>query len=104
MNRRVSGGVFRRSAARWHARVPGAGATRLAGAVPAGLCVAALLAQALPASAQDVRKLLTTPERTGYVETSRYADVLAFVQRVADASPLVQLDTMGYTFEGRAIP
>ena len=38
------------------------------------------------------------------METSRYADVLAFVQRVAEASPLVQLDTMGYTFEGRAIP
>lgn len=68
------------------------------------LLAAGVLAQTSPAGAQDVRGLKTKPELTGYVETSRYADVLAFVQRVADASPVIQLDTMGYTFEGRAIP
>jgi len=68
--------------------------------------VFALLLAAGPGQAQqpELRQLRTTAERTGYLETSRYADVLAFAQQVAVASPLIQLDTMGYTFEGRAIP
>jgi hypothetical protein len=54
--------------------------------------------------AQEIRELRTVPERTGYVETSRYADVLDFLRQVDAASPLIGLDTMGYTSEGRAIP
>jgi hypothetical protein len=38
------------------------------------------------------------------VETSRYADVVAFMEAVAASSPWIHLTTMGYTLEGRAIP
>jgi hypothetical protein len=54
--------------------------------------------------AQDVASLRTAPERTAYRETTRYDDVVSFVQRVAEASPVVALDTFGYTLEGRALP
>lgn len=47
---------------------------------------------------------LTRPERTEFRETSRYADVRAFLDSVAATSPLIHLTTFGYTFEGRALP
>jgi hypothetical protein len=47
---------------------------------------------------------LTRPEMTGYAETSRYDDVIAFMKAVAAASPQVRLTTYGYTFEGRPMP
>jgi hypothetical protein len=47
---------------------------------------------------------LTAPERTDHVETTRYDEVVAFMAEVAARSPLIQLDTFGYTFEGRALP
>ncbi|HEU5210083.1 MAG TPA: M14 family metallopeptidase [Longimicrobiales bacterium] len=46
----------------------------------------------------------TTPERTDHVETTRYADVMAFLEDIAARTPLIQLDTFGYTMEGRALP
>lgn len=46
----------------------------------------------------------TRPERSEYRETSRYADVTAFMEAVAAASPRVHLATFGYTWEGRALP
>ncbi|HSJ09171.1 MAG TPA: M14 family metallopeptidase [Longimicrobiales bacterium] len=48
--------------------------------------------------------LRTAPERTSFRETTRYDDVVAWMKAVADASPVISLDTMGYTFEGRALP
>jgi hypothetical protein len=57
-----------------------------------------------PSMSADVAALRTRAEATGYVETSRYADVVAFVEAVADASDRAHLTTMGYTMEGRAIP
>jgi hypothetical protein len=57
-----------------------------------------------PATAQDAGVLRTTPERTDHRETTRYADVVAFMERAAAASPLIQLTTFGYTQEGRALP
>ncbi len=59
----------------------------------------ALLLFATPAHAQ-----LTAPERTDYRETTRHADVVAFMEEVAARSPRIRLDTMGYTMEGRVIP
>jgi hypothetical protein len=47
---------------------------------------------------------LTRPERTDYRETSRYADVTAFLEAVDRASPRIHLTTFGYTWEGRALP
>ncbi len=52
----------------------------------------------------DLAALTTRPERTAYRETSRYDDVVAFLEAVDRASPLVHLTTFGYTFEGRALP
>src|SRR5690606_2790846 len=57
---------------------------------------------AAPAAAVD--DLRTAPERTDYRETTRYAEVVDWMHRVADASPVIQLDTFGYTLEGRALP
>ncbi|CAN5665105.1 M14 family metallopeptidase [soil metagenome] len=59
---------------------------------------------ATPALAQDVASLRTAPEATDFRETTRHADVVEWMKRVADASPVIQLDTFGYTLEGRALP
>ena len=59
---------------------------------------------AAPVVAQDAGALRTAPERTNYRETTRYAEVMAFVERVAAASPVIVMDTFGYTHEGRALP
>jgi hypothetical protein len=56
------------------------------------------------AAAQDVTALRTAPERTAHRETTRYSDVMHWVETVAAASPLIQVDTFGYTLEGRALP
>src|SRR6185436_9992299 len=49
--------------------------------------------------------LRTRPERTGYRETSSYADVMEFVRRVSATAPrLLHPSTFGYTMEGRALP
>jgi len=52
----------------------------------------------------DSITLLTRAERSGYQETSRYADVMAFVEQVVEVSPLLHLTSMGYSMEGRALP
>ncbi len=54
-----------------------------------------------PPTAAD---LLTRPELTGYRETSRYDEVVAFMKAMAAASPQIHLATYGYTFEGRSLP
>src|SRR6516225_4282747 len=43
-------------------------------------------------------------ERTDYVETSRYEDVVNFLNTVAKSSRIVHNTTFGYTFEGRPLP
>jgi hypothetical protein len=52
----------------------------------------------------DPGALRTAPERTGYRETTRYEDVVRFMELVAAVSPVIQLDTFGYSLEGRALP
>lgn len=46
----------------------------------------------------------TRPERTNYAETSRYDDVVAFLNAIAQRSTIVRQTTFGYTFEGRPLP
>jgi hypothetical protein len=46
----------------------------------------------------------TTAEATGYAATSTYADVLAFVRDLQKLSPLVRVETLAVSTEGRAIP
>jgi hypothetical protein len=77
----------------------------LAGAGPvAGQNTAKPAAQAAPAISGALSALKTRAERTNYEETSRYQDVIDFMRAVAAASPKVHLATMGYSFEGRALP
>ena len=47
---------------------------------------------------------LTRPERTAYLETSSYDDVMAFVRAADAASPRMHLTSFGYTLEGRSLP
>ncbi|HYT83950.1 MAG TPA: M14 family metallopeptidase [Gemmatimonadales bacterium] len=56
-------------------------------------------------SAPTPAPLRTRPERTGYRETSSYADVMDFVRRASAIAPrLLHPTTFGYTMEGRALP
>ncbi|CAN5723670.1 M14 family metallopeptidase [soil metagenome] len=57
-----------------------------------------------PASAQNVNALRTAPERTDFRETSTYDDVMHWVETVGAASPVMHVDTFGYTLDGRALP
>jgi len=76
---------------------------RLTSAIGVSLVIITLYAaQVEPQSA--LSQLKTRAERTNYVETSRYDDVVAFLDTVAKASSLVHTTTFGYTFEGRPLP
>ncbi|MDX1624714.1 MAG: M14 family metallopeptidase [Gemmatimonadota bacterium] len=46
----------------------------------------------------------TRAERTDFRETSRYEDVVETMTAVAEGSEAIALDTLGYSFEGRALP
>lgn len=68
------------------------------------LLVTVLLLAPAPVGAQDAASLRTAPERTNHQETTRYEDVVDWMKRVAATSQVIQLDTFGYTQEGRALP
>src|SRR5262249_12751428 len=55
-------------------------------------------------SVSSLSQVKTRAERTNYIETSRYDDVVMFLNTVAKGSPLVHITTFGYTFEGRSLP
>jgi hypothetical protein len=55
-------------------------------------------------SVSSLSQVRTRAERTNYIETSRYDDVLTFLNTVAKGSPLIHVTTFGYTFEGRSLP
>ena len=70
-----------------------------------GLALVTVLASAaLSAQTATLATLQTRAERSGFTETSRYDDVLAFLKVVDEASPLVHVTQFGYTFEGRPLP
>ena len=46
----------------------------------------------------------TRAETTGYMETSRYDDVIDFIETIVPRSSRLHMGTMGYTHEGRSIP
>ncbi len=52
----------------------------------------------------DPATLPTRAERTNYEETSRYEDVITFVETVSGTSPQIHATSFGYTFEGRSLP
>lgn len=67
-----------------------------------------LLASTLAAAQsgpKTVGELKTRPERTEYRETSRYDDVVAFLNALAEGAPqTIRLTTFGKTVEGRPLP
>jgi Zinc carboxypeptidase len=52
----------------------------------------------------ELASLKTRAESSEFKETSRYDDVVSFMEAVAKASPKVRLTTFGKTFEGRTLP
>ncbi|GJG87154.1 hypothetical protein tb265_23350 [Gemmatimonadetes bacterium T265] len=65
----------------------------------------AAAARVLAARARYAPRPLTRAERTGYAETSHYADVVAFVDSLARLAPsILRVSSMGTTTEGRALP
>lgn len=62
---------------------------------------------AAPVRAQrtlDATTLPTRAEASGWIETSRYDDVVGLLETVAAQRPDMHLVSMGYTAEGRSIP
>lgn len=64
--------------------------------------VVAFAALAAPAPAQEWPS--TRPERTDYLETSRYQDVTAFLQELEGRHPNLAFTSFGYSEEGRSLP
>jgi hypothetical protein len=65
---------------------------------------APVLLAAAWATAAAAQTPLTRAERSDYRETSRYADVVAFLDTVARGSARIHLTTFGYSWEGKPLP
>jgi len=68
------------------------------------LVLPAMLLRAQGSGGKALPDLKTKPERTEYRETSRYDDVVAFMDAAAKASPAIHITTFGKTVEGRSLP
>jgi hypothetical protein len=66
--------------------------------------LASMYVAAQSAPGPSLATLQTRAERSNFAETSRYDDVVAFLETVDRASPLVHVTSFGYTFEGRSLP
>jgi hypothetical protein len=64
--------------------------------------VFAMIAVVAPVHAQDGP--LTVAEASGFTATSRHADVMGFVAELQRLSPLLRVESMGTSMEGRTIP
>lgn len=60
-----------------------------------------LFVSLLPAQPDDWR---TDYEKSGFKQTPRYAETVAFCQRLAQASPAVEFTGFGYSPQGRTLP
>ncbi len=67
-----------------------------------GMAVALVLS--LPPSLMAQRGPLTVAEASGFTATSRHADILTFVRELQRESPLIRIETLGTSTEGRQIP
>jgi hypothetical protein len=72
------------------------------------ICSLAAIVLTVPAAAQRAASRLddirTVAEKTDYRETSKYADVVSFLEAIDRASDRVHLTSMGTTSEQRSIP
>ena len=67
--------------------------------------VATLLGSAIfTGQSSSLATLRTRAERSEFTETSRYDDVISFLDVVDRESPLVHVTSFGYSFEGRSLP
>jgi murein tripeptide amidase MpaA len=48
--------------------------------------------------------LLTTAERTGYTSTANYGEVMTFVDQLKKSSPLIRVEKIATSVEGRDVP
>jgi hypothetical protein len=71
--------------------------------IPLLVLAALVFVAAAPLLARD-KGPLTVAESSGYQSTSRYADVMAFIRDLQQISPLVRLETICRSAEGRDIP
>ena len=76
--------------------------TRVLAAASCAILVPALAGAQRGASRLD--DIRTVPEKTDYRDTSKYADVVSFLEAIDKASDRVHLTKMGTTNEQRAIP
>ena len=67
-----------------------------------GVLMGSSLAGQTPPS--NISALQTVPEKTDYRETSRYADVTAFLAALGQAAPTIHVTTFGKTHEKRDLP
>lgn len=63
-----------------------------------------LPADVAPVVVSPLDSLVTVAERTNFRETSRYADVVAYMEEVDRASPVIHVTGFGTTNEGRTLP
>ncbi len=77
---------------------------RALGLVALASALAILALGSSAAGAQSLDELLTRAERTDFVETSRYDDVIAMAEALAERSDAIHLTWFGYTNEGRRLP
>ena len=72
---------------------------------PISFCLIAVAAcSPAPTGTVDVASLQTAAERTGFVETTRYDEVVEMMRALDEASDRMTLTTFGYSYEGRALP
>ena len=78
--------------------------SRFRAAIAAVLIPGLLLVEGLTAPATAQESPRTRPERTGFEETSRYADVVAFLDSLRLIDPGLDVRSFGYSEEGRSLP
>ncbi len=71
---------------------------------PLALLALAGCAPAPAAGPAPIPGPLTRPERSGYVQTSSYADVVLFLDSLRTSGAAIHVDSLGTTAEGRVIP
>ena len=78
--------------------------SRFRAAIAAVLIPGLLLVEGLTAPATAQESPRTRPERAGFEETSRYADVVAFLDSLRLIDPGLDVRSFGYSEEGRSLP
>jgi hypothetical protein len=78
--------------------------SRFRAAIAAVLISGLTLASGVWDSAGAQESPHTRPERTGFEETSRYADVIAFLDSLRLIQPGLDVRSFGYSEEGRPLP